>query len=138
MSETLYETDMVEWALSSANLLREGFDIGQEHRNQIADELEWMARSDRRELSNRSVVLISHLLKVRFQPQKRTRSWEVTIRAQRMQIKTLLKQSPSLKHSYQDDLPELYALAKDFAEAETNLTDLPEQNPFTLDEILNG
>ncbi len=38
-----------------------------------------MSRSERGQLRNRLIVLVQHLLKMRFQPQCRSRSWEVTI-----------------------------------------------------------
>ena len=52
----------------------------------IAEELEGMARSDKRQLVNRFAVLLAHLLKWQFQSQLRSKSWERTIKEQRKRI----------------------------------------------------
>jgi hypothetical protein len=62
---TLYETDFYDWALRTAALLREGRFAELDVEN-IAEEIEGLARSDSRQIENRSVVLIAHLLKKRY------------------------------------------------------------------------
>ena len=83
MSETVtYETDFYAWAIQNAQLLREGklTKIDAEH---IAEELESMSASDRRELLNRLQVLLSHLLKHQYQSERRSKSWLLAISHQR-------------------------------------------------------
>ena len=59
---TPYEKDVVAWAMEQAALLRAGqlsaLDI--EH---IAEEIEDVGKSEKRELASRMAVLLSHLLK---------------------------------------------------------------------------
>src|SRR5205823_14073340 len=62
----------------------------------IAEELEGMARSDRREIRNRLIVLLVHLLKHKFQPRQRSRGWRATIADQRPRIAAVSDDSPSL------------------------------------------
>ena len=135
---TLYDTDFVEWTTHTAQLLREGcFDeVDIEH---VAEELEDMGKRDRRELSQRLTVLISHLLKWQFQPQRRGSSWEVTIGNQRIALAKLLKDSPSLKPYLKAVLDESYADAKRIATMATRLPreSFPASCPYTVDEMLD-
>jgi hypothetical protein len=48
-------------------------------------------------------ILLAHLLKWRFQPDRRCHSWEATIRTQRSAIPDLLHREPSLKHTFEDN-----------------------------------
>ncbi len=138
MAETLYETDLAEWALTGADMLRRGMPLTQDHRDQLAEELESMAANARRELQSRGATLITHLLKIRFQPDKQTRSWDLTVAVQRKELDHLLQESPSLKRTLIEKLDDLYTEGRQYTEIETGLKSFPQKNPFTLDEILNG
>jgi uncharacterized Zn finger protein len=77
--EKKYEHDFQAWALENAALLRQGnvADIDMLH---IAEELEGMGASERRELQSRLQVLVCHLLKYQYQPERRGKSWLLTDR----------------------------------------------------------
>src|SRR5580698_7276634 len=96
MSNTLYDQDFFAWAQEQAELLRAGrlseADIGH-----IAEEIESMGRAEKRELVNRLIVLLHHLLKWQFQPDRRGASWEATILVQRHALERHLEDNPSLK-----------------------------------------
>lgn len=79
----LYEDDYYAWTIEQAQLLRAGALSAIDAAN-IAEEIESMGRSDRRELQSRLVVLTMHLLKWRFQPTARSSGWLGTIREQRL------------------------------------------------------
>ena len=136
--KSLHDSDLVAWATSSAAKLRQGEELNSEEREQIAEELWLMAGSTRRELKSRTITLLIHLLKCEFQPEKRTRSWLLTISQQRQQIREVLVESPSLRSLFERELPNLYARAREDAQTETGLDTFPEENPFTLNQILNG
>src|SRR5947209_4622481 len=92
----LYEEDFVAWADETTRLLREGRldQIDIEH---VAEESEGLANRDRHELVSRLTVLVHHLLKWGWQPQKRSGSWKLTISTQRTEIEDQLENSPSLR-----------------------------------------
>lgn len=96
-----YEQDIVAWAREQAGLLRAGrFDaLDIEH---LAEEIEDVGKSEQRELESRMAVLVAHLLKWRFQPERRGNSWRNTIRAQRKGVERRLKKTPSLKADLTD------------------------------------
>ena len=134
----LYEDDYYAWTIEQAQLLRAGALSAIDAAN-IAEEIESMGRSDRRELQSRLVVLTMHLLKWRFQPSARSRSWSATIEEQRLQIDQVFAELPSLRPLAGGMLPQAYALARERAIAETGLADdmFPATCPFTLDEVLS-
>ena len=99
MSEVLdYETDFYGWANAQAKLLRAGrlSEIDIEH---VAEEIESLGKSEKRELESRLRVLIAHLLKWSFQRDRRGSSWEASIRIQRKDLGGHLSENPSLKSS---------------------------------------
>jgi len=134
----LYDEDFYAWTVEQARLLRSGKLSAIDAAN-IAEEVESMGRSDRRELQSRLVVLTLHLLKWRFQPSARSRSWSATIEEQRLQIEQVFAESPSLRPLAANMLSPAYAIARERAIAETGLADdmFPATCPFALDEVLS-
>jgi addiction module HigA family antidote len=133
-----YEDDFYAWAEANAALLRAGAvaDIDTEN---IAEELEGMARSERRELVHRLAALLSHLLKWRYQPEYRGKSWRSSIKEQRRAVKRLLRDSPSLQPQLPDYLADAYGDAVLQAVRETKLdeSEFPEVCPFTIEQIMH-
>ena len=96
MSDSNYDSDFYAWANEQAALLRAGR-LGQADIEHIAQEIESMGRTEKRELVGRLRVLLLHLLKWRFQPTGRGSSWKASIRVQRLDLAEHLKDNPSLK-----------------------------------------
>ena len=137
MTTTRYEKDIVAWANEQAQLVRAGqfqlLDL--EH---IAEEIEDVGKSEQRELANRIVILIAHLLKWQYQPERQGTSWQTTIRNQRRAIALHLKQVPSLKSKLNDDewLEIVWGDAVYQASKETGLDNFPETCPWSIEDIL--
>jgi hypothetical protein len=138
MGNIAYEQDVIAWSREQARLLREGqwaqLDI--EH---IADEIEDVGKSESREIASRMAIIIGHLLKWVFQPQRRGASWEITIKTQRNLIRRRLKRMPSLKgeladHDWQD---EAWADGRDLANKEAGLALAIESCPWTMQQLLD-
>jgi hypothetical protein len=134
-----YEQDFVAWLDDQARHARRGAVDALDLEN-IAEELEGMARSDRREIRNRLTVLLAHLLKYLLQPRRRSSGWRGTIGEQRIRIKSVIEDSPSLR-SYPGGavLAECYAGARIQAALETGLQEsaFPDLCPFDLDNVLD-
>ncbi|HLH48127.1 MAG TPA: DUF29 domain-containing protein [Roseiarcus sp.] len=96
-----YEKDVLLWSQEQARLLRTG-QFGRLDIEHLADEIEDVGRSEKRELASRMAVLLAHLLKWRLQPETRTPSWRKTISHQRQRVELLLKATPSLKTAMSD------------------------------------
>jgi hypothetical protein len=133
-----YEHDRHAWAAHTSTLLRQGRmeEVDIIH---LTEELDSMGASERRELYSRLKVLLAHLLKWRYQPERRSDSWGYTIDEQRDQLLYLLRQSPSLKPTVPGVVEEAYPTARRFAARETRLpvATFPERSPFTVDQILD-
>ena len=96
MPRTNHDTDFHAWANDQATLLRAGRYAAADMEH-IAQEIESMGKSEKRELVSRLTVLMLHLLKWRHQPAGRCSSWETSIRIQRIQTQEHLADNPSLK-----------------------------------------
>lgn len=138
MTTISYETDIVAWANEQARLVRTGqFELlDLEH---IAEEIEDVGKSEQRELASRMTILLAHLLKWRFQPERQGRSWQITIRNQRRAIQLHLTQVPSLKAKLDDAewLEIVWGDAIYQASKETGLDDFPETCLWSIADVLS-
>ena len=139
MRTALYETDFYQWTVKQVNLLRDE-DYAELDIDNLVEEIEAMGRSQKREIRARSRVLLTHLLKLALQPSGNpVRGWRSTIREQRRALADELADSPSLWVHLVDQLPTVYIAAReDAAEAMAmNLTQLPSQCPWTVEQLLD-
>lgn len=125
-----YDEDFYAWTVEQARLLRSG-ELSLLDVENIAEELENMGRSDKRELDSRLEVLLVHLLKWQVQVQFRSRSWSGTIREQRSRIEDPRPQLSRIQ-------PSLYARARRVASNETGLpaSMFPASCPFTAEQVM--
>ena len=132
-----YDEDFFAWTEEQARLLRAG-EVAEIDTLNLAEEIESVGRSDRREIRSRLIVLLAHLLKWRFQPDARSPSWRSTVREQRDQIEAILEDSPSLRPMIAEALSRAYKRARTVAAEETGLpeTTFPADCPFTPEQIL--
>jgi hypothetical protein len=135
----LYEHDYQQWLEKTVKLLRDrSFELLD--LDNLIEEIEDMGKSSKREVFNRLVVLLIHLLKWKYQPARQSNSWLSTINEQRRQLFILFRDSPSLPKSYLPNIfDECYQMACKLAAKETNLplATFPESCPFTEIEILD-
>jgi Domain of unknown function DUF29 len=138
LASPLYETDYYAWTQTQAQLLRSGqlhkIDVGH-----IAEEIESLGKQQQQELRNRLGILLGHLLKWQFQPTHRSKSWRITIRGQRREIRLLLEDNPSLQPYLVEALDRGYAQGLDLALQETNLeeSDFPLTCPYGFEQALD-
>src|SRR5690242_11653695 len=97
----LYEEDFVRWTEQQSSALRDAAGIGTNlplDWENLAEEIESLGRSQRRELRSRIAVIIEHLLKLEHSPAVEPRhGWMDTIGRERLNIQDLLQDSPSLR-----------------------------------------
>ena len=138
MGNTLYENDFSAWLDQQAGLLRRG-DLAALDVENLAEEIESLGGSQRRELGSRISVLVMHLLKWQMQPDERRNSWRNTINTQRREIERLLKQNPSLRLVLPEFIPNEYGDAKADAVEETGLVNypLPDLCPFSPEQVMD-
>lgn len=135
----IYETDFYGWIQQQSTLLKSGQFSALDLTN-IIEEIESMGRSEKRELQSRLTVLLQYLLKWKFQPSRRGKSWQLSIVEQRIQFVEVLNENPSLKPHLNDILTDAYHLAIVKAAKETRLSmkDFPAQCPWIWEEITDA
>ncbi|HAX74831.1 MAG TPA: DUF29 domain-containing protein [Cyanobacteria bacterium UBA11372] len=135
----LYETDFYAWTQEQVSLLKDRQWELLDTVNLI-EEIEALGRKERQELRNRLGLLLGHLLKWHFQPEKRSNSWLGTIREQRVQIRLLLQDNPSLKSYLNEVFLAAYELGLALAIKETRLGEqiFPEVCPYNLEQTMNA
>jgi len=134
----LYEQDFYLWIQTTAELLKQK-NFTQLDVENLIEEIETMGRSEKKALRSNLEVLLMHLLKYKYQPEKRSGSWQATIREHRKRLREALEESPSLKPYFDEVLGQCYDHAKLLAADETELAvaTFPEQSPFTPEQILD-
>jgi len=133
---SLYERDLYAWSQEQARLLRAGRFSELDAEN-IAEEISDVGTTEYRVLESALRVLLAHMLKWDHQPERRTRSWQMTIAEQRVQIEQQLTDNPSLKSRRDEAVVQAYRRARLIASGETDL-DLgrfPESCPYDWDAI---
>jgi hypothetical protein len=137
-----YEDDVYTWTIEQAAALRraarvrvtlpEPIDF-----ENVAEEIESLGVSQLRELYSRYRVLLMHLLKWQYEPERQGPSWRITIRNQRDEIARLLQMSPGLKPKRRAQMLDAYAGARADAADATGLdpTMFPVTCPWTLEQV---
>lgn len=131
--DKLYDHDFCLWVADTVTKLKahnfEELDL-----ENLIEEIESLAKRDRRELENRLDVLLNHLLKRCYVPTPENyRGWELTIREQRKQIQRLLKQSPSLQNYFYEVFDEVCHAALADAQKDYPKIEFSEQWQFSRD-----
>src|SRR5690242_600857 len=96
MAADLYDQDFVTWAEQQAKAIRRA---AAERVNtsepidweNVAEEIESLGKEQLHRLDSAYVVLLHHLLKWRFQPRRRSRSWQLTIAEQRRRVRKVME-----------------------------------------------
>lgn len=137
-TRTLYDQDFYAWIQRQIELLQ-ARQWNQVDIENLIEELDSLGKQQRQELRNRLGVLLGHLLKWRYQPEGRSRSWTGTIREQRRRIKEHLADNPSLKPYLSEAIERGYQDGLDLMEKETPLNPkhLPQSCPFSEAEIFD-
>lgn len=134
---TRYEDDLYTWVQEQVGLLQAGRLNEIDARN-IAEELGDVGKSEYSAMQSALTVLLTHMLKWDYQPERKTRSWDNTIAAQRQHYSTVLKDNPGLKSRREEALSRAYTLARLAASSETDLPRraFPDACPYTWADVL--
>jgi hypothetical protein len=119
---SLHDNDFYAWSIEQAALLRAGR-VGEADLATIAEEIESMGKTEKRELVSRLTVLLLHLLKWERQPAGRGNSWRLSIANARDEIRDLLDDNPSLKPVIDDVMTSAYRYARRKAAIETDMSE---------------
>jgi len=135
----LYQRDFSLWLEATAQLLKERRFTELDIEN-LLDEIESMGRSERSAVRNNLMVVLVHLLKWQYQPDKRSTSWHVSILEHRRRLEDDFQDSPSLRNYYIEVFTKCYRNACKQAAIETglDLATFPAESPFTPEQVLDS
>jgi len=138
MTNSLHEQDFYAWTKQQADILKSGIFVNLDVRY-LTEELESMGAGEKRELIHRLSLLLGHLLKWVYQPERRSNSWLATIEEQRLEVIDLIQDNPSLKYQIEQQFEKAYTKAVLFAVKETDLpkNTFPNESPFTFEQTLD-
>ena len=133
-----YEIDYARWLAEQVVKIRHGAteEVDLAH---IAEELDDLAKSERRALASHLGILLLHLLKWQSQAERRSESWRLSIDNARRDIHELLTESPSLRRSLAERLEDEYMRARRNAAGETGISSdrFPVECPFTREQVVD-
>jgi hypothetical protein len=138
MKATLYEKDYYLWLEEIVQLLREGkltaLDV-----NNLIEEIEDMGISQRKAVKSNLKVILWHLLKYKYKPEKRSNSLLSTIFEHRDRLEDDFTDSPSLKPFFIEVFEQCYQKAIKQAAIETGLSleTFPINCPLTPEQVLD-
>ena len=140
-SLALYDTDYQCWLDQIVIQLRTK-DFGNLDLENLIEEIESLGKRDKRAIASDFMRLCEHLLKIKYWQSEREaglRGWNLEVANFRLQIRAILKDSPSLRHylnknflSEYDNARKLFLKASDL-----NATLIPERPDFTLEQALD-
>jgi hypothetical protein len=133
-----YDEDFYGWTQEQAEYLRAGLwdAVDAVH---VAEEIEDVGSEQIHTVQSHLTNLLMHLLKWRYQPTHRSRSWRVSIRNARIEIRKRLTRSHTLAREIEGLFTEAYEDARQLASDETGLAieTFPEDCQWRLQDILS-
>ena len=136
-STQLYDRDFYLWLQETAQLLRNG-EFDKLDIENLVEEIESMGRSDKRSIESNLEVVLMHLLKYKYQQERRSNSWRLTIFEHRDRLRKAFRESPSLRPYLATEFEDCYRSARKKASIETGLSiaTFPQDSPFTAEQAL--
>ena len=134
----LYDIDFYAWTQTQAAALAAGH-MGELDLANLAEEIESLGKRDRRGLGSALEIVLAHLLKWGYQPERRGVSWEDSLDEHRNRIADIVADSPSLRRQIPDLLDRGYTRARRAAARQTRLplATFPESCPWTPEQVLD-
>lgn len=139
VNKSLYEEDFYLWIETTVKFLKER-QFSEVDFDNLIEEIESMGKSDKSALRSNLIIVMMHLLKYKYQNEKRSNSWLVTIFEHRRRLKETFEDSPSLKPYFLEVFDKCYKNAQKQAALETGLpmNTFPNESPFTPEEALDS
>jgi Domain of unknown function DUF29 len=134
----LYDRDFYLWIEETLKLLREG-KLAEIDVANLIEEIDDMGKSQKQAVRSNLIVVLMHLLKYKYQPDRRSGSWKYTIREHRRRLIEAFEDSPSLRNFFAEVFDKCYQNARKEAadETELSLDTFPSASPFTPEQTLD-
>ena len=135
----LYDRDFYLWVESTVQQLRQK-QLDKIDWENLIEEIESLGKSEKNALKSNLRILLMHLLKWQYQPNKRSNSWSYTITEHNIRINQAFQDSPSLKRYFTEIFEDCYQDARKLVAKETglNIQIFPLDCPFSQEDVLNS
>lgn len=133
----LYENEYDRWLTEMVNLLKNR-DLENLDYDNLIEELEALGRSERNAVKSLLLQIIVHLMLYQFwqlEKERNANHWAAEIITFRVQLEDKL--TTNLRNYLADELPKIYQNALLIVHKKTQLTSLPEQCPYSLEQLLD-
>ena len=132
-----YWDDFYSWLMDQAAHVRAGRWQALDREN-LAEEIESLGREQFNKLESALRVLMLHMLKWDHQPTLRSRSWILSVEAQRVDLDNVLSDNPGLKRRIAEAIVQAYRRARIEAANETGLekNEFPEECPYSWNDFV--
>ena len=132
-----YWDDFYSWLMDQAAHVRAGRWQALDREN-LAEEIESLGREQFNKLESALRLLMLHMLKWDHQPTLRSRSWILSVEAQRVDLDNVLSDNPGLKRRIAEAIVEAYRRARIEAANETGLekNEFPEECPYSWNDFV--
>lgn len=139
MSSTLYDKDYHLWLKETVKLLQDG-KLQDLAIPDLIEEIQDMGKSQRKAVKSNLKVILWHLLKYKYQPEKGSNSWKSSIIKHRKRIRDAFEDSLSLKRYFNKIFDQSYQDSRELALVQTGLSieTFPLEYSFTIAEILEN
>ena len=133
-----HDCDLYSWAVEQAALLRAGR-LAEVDALSLAEEIDDVGSKQYDKLQSALRLILLHLLQWDHQPERRSRSWQLSIAVQRRHVLRVLRKNPGLKAVVDEAVTEAYEIARLEAAAQTLLEEdiFPVECPYSWNEIMD-
>jgi hypothetical protein len=133
----LYEIDDYQWLEKTVDLLRnrkfDSLDL-----ENLIEELEELGREKKNAVASFLEQIIRHYLMYQYwtdEYERNANHWEAEIYNFKVQLNRIL--TKNLKVYLQENLEKIHQSSRKYVIKKTRLTNLPENNPYSLEDLLN-
>lgn len=133
----LYENEYDRWLTEIVKLLKNR-DLENLDYDNLIEELEALGRSERSAVKSLLLQIIVHLMLYQFwelEKERNANHWAAEIIKFRVQLEDKL--TTNLRNYLADELPKIYQNALLIVHKKTQLTSLPEECPYSLEQLLD-
>lgn len=135
MSKSLYQSDFYSWTRQQIEYLKEG-NFHMLDMENLLEELLALGNSEESKLESHLSNMFMHMLKIKYQPGKHTRSWDLSIKNSQYQAERTLIKNPGLKSQLKEIAESAYYSARLNAAKETDIAEevFPQECPWDISQ----
>lgn len=136
-SQSLYEKDFSAWLHDQIHMIKMK-DFAHLDIKNLLEEMETLGNSNPQAIESHIVIILTHMLKQKYQPSHSSKSWNDSIVNARIQIEGIIEYNPSLKNYPETIIDKSYKKARRYASKQTKieLRKFELDCPWKLSEIL--